>query len=120
VPTRRPGKRHARLALLVWLCLCGIWGSTWLAIKLGLRDLPPLTLAGFRFAIAALMLFAIVLMRGQRLPRSAREWRLLAYTALLTPWLCSSGCCSRARQSGGTAAGGAAIITGLALAVLRR
>jgi drug/metabolite transporter (DMT)-like permease len=84
VRTRRPRRNHGRLALLVWLCLCGIWGSTWLAIKLGLRDLPPLTFAGFRFAIAALMLFGIVLMRGQRLPRSAREWRLLAYTGLLT------------------------------------
>ncbi|MGH7510650.1 MAG: DMT family transporter [Gemmatimonadales bacterium] len=73
-----------RLALLVWLCLCGIWGSTWLAIKLGLRDLPPLTFAGTRFAIAALLLFAIVLVRGLRLPRSGREWRLLGYTGLLT------------------------------------
>ena len=81
----RAGRRgNGRLALVVWLCLCGIWGSTWLAIKLGLRDLPPLTFAGIRFASAALILFAIVVMRGQRLPRTGREWRLLAYTGLLT------------------------------------
>jgi len=77
-------KVDGKLALLVWLCLCGIWGSTWLAIKLGLRDLPPLTFAGIRFALAALILLAMVTLRGLRLPRGAREWRLLAYTGFLT------------------------------------
>jgi drug/metabolite transporter (DMT)-like permease len=73
-----------RLALLVWLSLCGIWGSTWLGIKLGLRDLPPITFAGIRFAFAALLLGAIVFIR--RVPQSltARDWRLLAYTGFLT------------------------------------
>jgi drug/metabolite transporter (DMT)-like permease len=77
-------KASARLALLVWLGLCAIWGSTWLAIKLGLRDLPPLTFAGIRFAAAALVLFGIAALRGLRLPRAAGDWRLLAYTGLLT------------------------------------
>jgi drug/metabolite transporter (DMT)-like permease len=81
---RRPGKGNTRLALVVWLCLCAIWGSTWLAIKLGLRDLPPFTFAGIRFAIAAPILFGIVAMRGLNLPRTGREWLLLAYTGLLT------------------------------------
>ena len=81
VPPRRP---NARLALLIWLCLCGIWGSTWLAIKLGLRDLPPLTFAGIRFALAGMILGAIIALRGERLPWAARDWRLLAYTGFLT------------------------------------
>lgn len=72
------------MALVVWLCLCGIWGSTWLAIKLGLRDLPPLTFAGIRFALAAVVLGAIALLRRSPLPRRSRDWRLLAYTGLLT------------------------------------
>ena len=70
--------------MLVWLCLCLIWGSTWLAIKLGLRDLPPLTFAGIRFAIAGAILFGVIAARKHPLPRSAREWWLLAYTGLLT------------------------------------
>jgi hypothetical protein len=37
---------RGKLTLLVWLALCGIWGSTWLGIKLGLRDLPPISFAG--------------------------------------------------------------------------
>jgi drug/metabolite transporter (DMT)-like permease len=74
----------ARLVLSVWLALCLIWGSTWLAIKLGLRDLPPLTFAGLRFAAAALVLLGIAALRRPRLPRLARDWWLLAYTGLLT------------------------------------
>jgi drug/metabolite transporter (DMT)-like permease len=81
---RRSARVGGRLPLLVWLCLCAIWGSTWLAIKLGLRDLPPLTFAGIRFALAALILLGLVMVRGFRLPRTAPEWRLLAYTGLLT------------------------------------
>ena len=83
-PNRVRKKVSARQALVVWLALCAIWGSTWLAIKLGLRDLPPLTFAGIRFATAALVLFGISALRGFRLPRAARDWRLLAYTGLLT------------------------------------
>ena len=30
-----------------------IWGSTWLAIKIGLGSMPPFLSAGMRFAIAA-------------------------------------------------------------------
>lgn len=81
VPSRQV---RVRLALVVWLGLCAIWGSTWLAIKLGLRDLPPLSFAGIRFAAAAVILFAIVAIRGFRLPNAARDWGLLAYTAFLT------------------------------------
>jgi drug/metabolite transporter (DMT)-like permease len=73
-----------RLQVLVWLALCAIWGSTWLAIKLGLRDLPPLSFAGIRFALAALLLAGIIVVRGFRLPTTARDWSLLVYTGFLS------------------------------------
>ena len=69
---------------LVWLLLCLIWGSTWLFIKLGLRDLPPLTFAGIRFVIAALILFALIILRGVPLPNKARDWTFLAVTGVLS------------------------------------
>jgi drug/metabolite transporter (DMT)-like permease len=40
--------------------LCLVWGSTWLAIKAGLRDLPPLTSASIRFTLAAIVFAMIV------------------------------------------------------------
>src|SRR3954470_14164938 len=73
-----------RLASLVWLILCAIWGSTWLAIKLGLRDLPTITLARIRFAVAGGALFGILWLTGVSLPRSRRDWVLLGYTGLQT------------------------------------
>src|SRR5829696_2329539 len=71
-------------ARLVWLILCGIWGSTWLFIKLGLADLPPFTFAGIRFVIACLILFSIIRIRGIQLPRARADWILLAVTGTLS------------------------------------
>jgi drug/metabolite transporter (DMT)-like permease len=46
--------------------LCLIWGSTWLVIKEGLADLPPLTSAGMRFTVAALFLALLMAATGRR------------------------------------------------------
>jgi drug/metabolite transporter (DMT)-like permease len=71
-------------ARLVWLVLCGIWGSTWLFIKIGLADLPPLTFAGIRFVIASLILTLLVLARRARFPRTRRDWTLIAISGVLS------------------------------------
>jgi len=71
-------------ARLVWLVLCGIWGSTWLFIKLGLEDLPPFTFAAIRFVIALAIVFAIIRIRGLQLPRARADWILLAVTGILS------------------------------------
>jgi drug/metabolite transporter (DMT)-like permease len=70
-------------ARIVWLILCGIWGSTWLFIKLGLTDLPPLTFAGIRFFFASLILTLLILARGVRWPRARKEWLVIAVVGLL-------------------------------------
>lgn len=69
---------------LVWLLLCCIWGSTWLFIKLGLNDLPPLTFAGIRFLIAATILFSMIALRGVPFPTNRRDLALLAVTGILS------------------------------------
>ena len=71
-------------ARLVWLILCCIWGSTWLFIKVGLKDLPPLTFAGIRFLIACVILLLIIRIRGIELPRSSSDLKLLAWTGFLS------------------------------------
>jgi len=71
-------------ARLVWLILCCIWGSTWLFIKLGLADLPPLTFAGIRFVIACTILFVIIRLRHLQLPRARADWILLAIAGTLS------------------------------------
>jgi drug/metabolite transporter (DMT)-like permease len=69
--------------VLVWILLCGIWGSTWAFIKVGLRDLPPLTFAGTRFLIAVALLLMAAYFRRAKLPRSSAEWRMLVTTGVL-------------------------------------
>ena len=71
-------------ARLVWLILCGIWGSTWLFIKLGLADLPPITFAGIRFVIACTILFILIRIRRIPLPRARADWILLATSGILS------------------------------------
>ena len=57
-----------RLAYLAWAATCIIWGTTYLAIRVGLAALPPALMGGVRWTIAALLLAAIVYARGERLP----------------------------------------------------
>ena len=69
--------------LLVWAITCLIWSTVWLFIKLGLHDLPPVSFAGIRLVIAVAILLPFVLIRRTPLPRSGREWALVAVTGLL-------------------------------------
>jgi drug/metabolite transporter (DMT)-like permease len=49
-----------------------IWGSTWLAIKIGLGAMPPFLSAGMRFALAAGVLAGLSWAAGVPWPRQAR------------------------------------------------
>jgi drug/metabolite transporter (DMT)-like permease len=68
------------LALLVWLILSLIWGTTWIFIKLGLRDLPPITFAGLRFLVASSILWLLVVWRRRDVPRKLGDWLVIAWT----------------------------------------
>ncbi len=47
--------------------LCFVWGTTWLAMKVGIAVVPPGVFAGTRWTIAGLMLLLWRWARGQRL-----------------------------------------------------
>jgi drug/metabolite transporter (DMT)-like permease len=69
--------------VLIWLLLCLIWGTTWIFIKIGLDDLPPLTFAAARFLLAVAILFVVIRVQKIPLPKTAKEWRLIALTGVL-------------------------------------
>jgi drug/metabolite transporter (DMT)-like permease len=69
-------------ALVAYLLVCTVWGSTYLAIRIGVQDLPPLLFAGVRFVIAGALLAIIVRALGDRLPRTLRDWRIHAITGV--------------------------------------
>ncbi|HYE72378.1 MAG TPA: EamA family transporter [Blastocatellia bacterium] len=72
-----------RKPIIVWLILSLIWGSTWLFIKIGLRDLPPVTFAGMRFVIAATFLVALIKVQRRRWPKTQHEWWMIALTGVM-------------------------------------
>lgn len=61
-------QRHRFLITLNFMAVYTLWGSTYLAIRFGVRDLPPALLAGTRFTIAGALLLAWLLWRGVPLP----------------------------------------------------
>ena len=62
----------------LYLLLVIIWSSTWVAIKIGLEDCPPLLGAGIRFAAAGLVLLAFAVATGRRLRTDAWLAAILA------------------------------------------
>src|SRR5918994_7567085 len=75
------------LALLA--LLAGLWGSSYLLIKLAVATIPPVTLIAIRVSLAAVLLLAIVRLQNARLPKDSQTRRLLLVQALLgsvVPW----------------------------------
>ena len=60
--------------LLAFAIIYFVWGSTFLAIRVGVREVPPLILAAMRLYVAGVVLYAWMMARGERSP-SGREWK---------------------------------------------
>ena len=75
------------LALLA--LLAGLWGSSYLLIKVAVVGIPPVTLIAIRVSLAAVLLIAILRLQHARLPKDSQTRRLLLVQALLgsvVPW----------------------------------
>jgi drug/metabolite transporter (DMT)-like permease len=59
-----------------------LWGSTYLFIKFTVQTIPPVGMAGVRFLLAGLLLFAIARLRGAAAP-VARHWQSAAIAGVL-------------------------------------
>jgi drug/metabolite transporter (DMT)-like permease len=55
-------------AYIAWIAICIIWGTTYLAIRIGVTDLPPMLFAGSRWIAAGLILVSIQRLMGNKLP----------------------------------------------------
>jgi drug/metabolite transporter (DMT)-like permease len=82
--------------LLAFAIIYFVWGSTYLAIRVGVREMPPFVMAAIRFTAAGIILFAWLRLTGTSNPRW-REW--LAATLLATMiFLLDYGCLFWAEQ----------------------
>lgn len=68
------------------IVICLVWGSTWLAIKLGLETTPRILAASLRFVVASALLLAIMRLKGTVIPREKDFWKLARILALNTFW----------------------------------
>jgi drug/metabolite transporter (DMT)-like permease len=70
------------LPVFVFILLCLIWGSTWIFIKIGLQDAPPLLSAGARFFVASLLLYPFMRLKGLKIPKDWKILSIMLYTGL--------------------------------------
>ena len=68
--------------LLAFAIIYFVWGSTFLAIRVGVREVPPFLLAGMRFLTAGVVLYAWMRAKGTPSP-TLREWRASSLLAIL-------------------------------------
>ncbi|MGD0618359.1 MAG: EamA family transporter [Bryobacteraceae bacterium] len=75
-------KPSAWMTLLAFAIIYLVWGSTFLAIRVGVHEVPPFLLAAMRFLVAGLVLYLWMIARGERGP-TARQWRSAFVLAVL-------------------------------------
>ncbi len=65
-----------------FFCIYVLWGTTFLAIRIAVEEMPPLFAAGMRFFIAGVALYAFMRFKGHVQPTLV-QWRNLVIMALL-------------------------------------
>ena len=72
---------------ILYALLCLIWGSTWLAIKVGLEGVPPFLGAGLRFVLSTLIVGVVLLARRKRVHLTRDDKICVLSLGLLVFWL---------------------------------
>ena len=84
-------RRAGPFPLAAWICLLivyVVWGSTYLAIRVGVETMPPLLMAAARSLVAGLIMFPLGLRRRRSAPLASRwpsraQWRWCATAGVL-------------------------------------
>lgn len=83
-------RRETLTTLAAFFVLYVVWGTTYVANKFLVMDLPPLLAAGTRFVAAGLVMVALAMHRGAKLPQAAIEWRHVLVLGFCTVVLSNS------------------------------
>src|ERR1700756_4901746 len=81
--------RPAWKTLLAFAIIYFVWGSTFLAIRVGVHEVPPLLFAAMRFLIAGVVLYGWMIANGESAP-SGRAWISASVLAILI-FVCDYG-----------------------------
>lgn len=74
-------RRETITAYAAWGAVCVFWGTTYLAIRVGVQELPPALFAGVRFILAGVIFLSYLRLRGYPLP-APREWIHMAVVGI--------------------------------------
>ena len=75
--------------ILVYALACLIWGSTWMAIRLGLDSLTPFISVGLRFSFAALFILIFMKIKGLKVQMdklSIKLYMQMAFFSFVIPY----------------------------------
>lgn len=72
-----------RLALLSYLTVCIVWGSTYLAIRVGVSDMPFIMFTGLRFTAAGLLILTVSLLCRWSFPKTWQDYKTLIFIGLI-------------------------------------
>ncbi len=67
---------------ILWLVLAAIWGTSYLAIKVGVESISPLMLVAVRMSIGSIVMLFIISFSPLRLPRDLRSWSVMLIAGL--------------------------------------
>jgi drug/metabolite transporter (DMT)-like permease len=81
-PANSASKPFGIRILLAFFAIYVLWGTSFLAIRIAVQEVPPLFAAGTRFFVAGVLLYGFLRLRGQPAPTRA-QWRSLALIGLL-------------------------------------
>ncbi len=76
-------KNDEKKTFLAYLCVCIFWGSTYLAIRIGVSEFPPALFAGFRFLIAGSLMVGFAKLRGLEFPKKAIDIKKISLVGIL-------------------------------------
>src|SRR5579864_8590567 len=102
--TPRSAPRMSTLVLIAFGLVYVVWGSTYLAIRVGIESFPPLLLAGTRHLLTGLILYPLLRWKTGVRPSWA-HWRMSFVTGFLLLFVGNGGVClaERTVPSGVTA-----------------
>jgi drug/metabolite transporter (DMT)-like permease len=66
-------KKEEKQIILAYIAVCIFWGSTYLAIRIGVGELPPTIFAGIRFIIAGSLMLGYAKFKGLAMPKNSSE-----------------------------------------------
>src|SRR5713226_657677 len=113
----QPSSRKSTLVLIAFGLVYMVWGSTYLAIRVGIESFPPLLLAGTRHLLTGLILYPVLRWKTGVRPTAA-HWRMSFVTGFLLLFIGNGGVClAEQTVPSGVTAGLVLGFAGLALLV---